>query len=154
VLANAEATTISAPGTTRADGLTHAGGVVYRRSDTGIEVLLVQASSNRVQWVLPKGHIESGEDPRVTAVREVIEESGSWTRVTHWLKDGRLGTEENAPSVRWFLMELVEGAQQWPEEERQHQWLTISAAIERARFNETKVLLEEVRNGCCLRESR
>ena len=58
----------------RDDGLTHAGGVVYRMTADGKpEYLLVTASKNREQWVLPKGHIEYGENPRETAVREVRE---------------------------------------------------------------------------------
>src|SRR5262249_3819711 len=59
---------------------TRAGGVVFRRRRNGIEYLLVEAKSKPNEWVLPKGHIEEGEDHRETAVREVYEESGVWAR--------------------------------------------------------------------------
>ena len=127
----------------REDGLTHAGGVVYRRQSGAVKFLLVQASNARSQRVLPKGHIEPGEDPRVTAVREVKEETGHWARVVHWLEDARLGAKANAPMVRWFLMELAEEGEAWPEEKRQRDWLPLAEAKDRATFRETKSLLEK-----------
>ena len=39
-----------------------------------IEILLIQDSKNR--WTIPKGHIESGETAKQTAVREIGEEAG------------------------------------------------------------------------------
>jgi 8-oxo-dGTP pyrophosphatase MutT (NUDIX family) len=127
----------------RSDGLTHAGGIVYRREDGVLKFLLVQASNDRSEWVLPKGHIEAGEEPRVTCVREVKEETGHWARVIRWIEDGRLGTETDAPMVRWFLMELAEEAGKWPEENRQRKWLPLTDANSRAMFPETKALLEK-----------
>lgn len=64
------------------DALTHAGGVVYRRAKDGTkQYLLVQAKKKPNELVLPKGHIEFGEKPRETAIREVHEESGVWARI-------------------------------------------------------------------------
>ncbi len=51
-----------------------AGGIIYRRGSSGIEILLVQDSKDR--WTIPKGHIEEGETPRQTAEREMREEVG------------------------------------------------------------------------------
>ena len=131
----------------RADGLTHAGGVVFRQRGASIEYLLVQASSDRTQWVLPKGHIEPGEDPRETAVREVREETGHWARVVRWLEDLRLGSDAASILIRLYLMEAVDGDEHsqkrrpWPAEERQHQWLELDKAQELASFPETRNLL-------------
>lgn len=49
-----------------------AGGVVVNNM-TG-DVLVVRQANN--VWSLPKGHIESNEDPLTTAKREIFEESG------------------------------------------------------------------------------
>ncbi len=52
-----------------------AGGVVFRRSGDSVEVLVISPMYAR-RWHLPKGHREPGEDPRITALREVWEEGG------------------------------------------------------------------------------
>lgn len=51
-----------------------AGGVVYRRSPKGIEILMIQDPKGR--WTIPKGHVEEGESLEQTALREVTEETG------------------------------------------------------------------------------
>jgi 8-oxo-dGTP pyrophosphatase MutT (NUDIX family) len=56
--------------------LSHAGGVVFRRSDTGPKILLVSAKPPPHDWVFPKGHIERGESPEQCARREIQEEAG------------------------------------------------------------------------------
>ena len=55
-----------------------AGGLVYRKTAGGPEVLLLQWKNARgeLTWVLPKGHIEPGEHMRDTALREISEECG------------------------------------------------------------------------------
>ena len=60
---------------------THAGGVVFRTRRGKTEYLLVEATDDPAQWVLPKGHVEEGEQHRETAVREVHEETGVWARI-------------------------------------------------------------------------
>jgi 8-oxo-dGTP pyrophosphatase MutT (NUDIX family) len=92
--------------------------------------------------VLPKGHIEPGEEPRVTAVREVQEETGQWARVVRWLENAHLGNKPNKLMVSWFLLEFAEEAGTWPEENRLHVWLPLAKAKQRATFPETRTLLE------------
>jgi 8-oxo-dGTP pyrophosphatase MutT (NUDIX family) len=126
----------------RPDGLSHAGGVVYRRTPgQAVEFMLVEASKDRSQRVLPKGHIEPGENPRVTAVREVREETGHWVKVISWLGDARLGEDADAPFVRWFLLEVCEEPTQWPPEDRQFRWFSLEAAKQATAFPETRALL-------------
>jgi 8-oxo-dGTP pyrophosphatase MutT (NUDIX family) len=130
----------------RPDGLSRAGGIVYRRTVADkveqIDFMLVEASKKRSQWVLPKGHIEPGEDPRVTAVREVKEETGHWARVECWLADARLDEDDpEAPLVRWFLLELCEKAARGRSEDRKFCWRPLAGAIQKAEFKRTKALL-------------
>lgn len=51
-----------------------AGGVVYRRKDGDIDILMIQDLRDR--WTIPKGHVEAGESLERTAIREVQEETG------------------------------------------------------------------------------
>ncbi|MBW4061159.1 NUDIX domain-containing protein [Candidatus Saccharibacteria bacterium] len=51
-----------------------AGGVVYRRIEDRVEILMIQDRLGR--WTIPKGHVEAGESIDQTALREVAEETG------------------------------------------------------------------------------
>jgi 8-oxo-dGTP pyrophosphatase MutT (NUDIX family) len=55
---------------------THAGAVVFEGSGDSLKFLLVKANDAESHWVLPKGHIENGEDAWSAALREVREETG------------------------------------------------------------------------------
>lgn len=54
------------------------GGIVYRKRDWNIEILLLEwvNSKGNTELVIPKWHIEEWEIARVAAVREISEESG------------------------------------------------------------------------------
>jgi 8-oxo-dGTP pyrophosphatase MutT (NUDIX family) len=53
---------------------TSAGGVVFRNE--GAEPLFLLIRDSYRNWGFPKGHVEDGEEPAATAVREVGEETG------------------------------------------------------------------------------
>lgn len=50
-----------------------AGAVVFRRTDTGVRLLVLRAYKN---WDFPKGMIEAGETELDAAKRECVEETG------------------------------------------------------------------------------
>ena len=52
------------------------GGIIFRftKDKKDIEILLIQDSKER--WTIPKGHIEPGETAKMTARREIEEETG------------------------------------------------------------------------------
>jgi 8-oxo-dGTP pyrophosphatase MutT (NUDIX family) len=51
-----------------------AGCVVYRRTAGSLEFLLAKRPGSK--WMLPRGKIQQGENPRTAAAREVFEETG------------------------------------------------------------------------------
>jgi 8-oxo-dGTP pyrophosphatase MutT (NUDIX family) len=67
-----------------------AGGVLVRRM-RGRDWIAVIRPGGRPPgtWALPKGLVETGEDPAVTAVRETAEETGITGRVERKLGDAR-----------------------------------------------------------------
>ncbi|OYD07658.1 deoxyribose-phosphate aldolase [Paludifilum halophilum] len=56
-----------------------AGGVVYRRREGSVEILLIEDRYSR--WTLPKGKKEPDETIKETALREILEETGVRGRV-------------------------------------------------------------------------
>ncbi len=66
-----------------------AGGlVVDQLDDASVAAIIGRVDRRgRLEWVLPKGHVEPGETPEQTAVREVHEETGLQSRVISTLGD-------------------------------------------------------------------
>src|SRR5690349_4267028 len=52
-----------------------AGMIPYRRTDTGLEILLI-TSKRRGNWIVPKGIIDPGETAIQSACKEAYEEAG------------------------------------------------------------------------------
>ena len=130
----------------------HAGGVVFRRERRVtfrqlcrnllrrqfgaikqldvVEYLLVEATENPKQWVLPKGHVEHGERHADTAVREVLEETRVWAKIIAEIKDETWLVDGDRVTTRFFLMEAI-GRGRRRERDRRPQWLTLQDAIKR-----------------------
>ena len=122
-------------------GSTHAGGVVFRTRASTAEYLLVEATNDPSQWVLPKGHVEEGESDREAAVREVHEEAGVWARIAHDLREVSYMANGAQVTVRFFLMCAV-GNGLRKDKDREHLWLTLAEAVARASHVETRELLQ------------
>jgi 8-oxo-dGTP pyrophosphatase MutT (NUDIX family) len=123
---------------------THAGGVVYRRSSSGFDVMLVSARSAPNERVLPKGHIDPGETPQETAVRETREESGVLTHVVGDLGYLKLMVRREPQLVHVFLLEAF-GTTRHVEPWRKVQWLPLEKAVERASHEESKRMIVNAR---------
>jgi 8-oxo-dGTP diphosphatase len=62
-----------------------AGGVVFRRDDERIDVVIVAVGGNN-RWQLPKGLVDGDEKPEVAAVREAREEGGTDSEVVELIE--------------------------------------------------------------------
>lgn len=123
-----------------ADGPSHAGGVVFKRVGDRVEYLLVQATLAPEEWVLPKGHVEPGEPPQETAVREVREETGVWARLQGQLKEVSFSVAGKLVEVRFYRMEAVEEGKP-SDKKRERAWLPLDQAVARATHKESRELL-------------
>jgi 8-oxo-dGTP pyrophosphatase MutT (NUDIX family) len=86
-----------------------AGGVLVRRLRGRWMVAAIRPAGKKPGvWALPKGNIGRGEDPRDTAVREVMEETGAQGRLVGKLGDVRYvytwGGERIFKVVSFFLL--------------------------------------------------
>lgn len=129
-----------------------AGGVLYRRTDGGIEVLLAsrRTRSGDLVWGLPKGLVEPGESPEETAVREVQEETGFDGKVVDDL--GEIGYwyvwdgVRVRKTVHFFLMEAIAGdASRRDREMEDVAWFPLAEAEDAAGFASEKQVVARAR---------
>jgi 8-oxo-dGTP pyrophosphatase MutT (NUDIX family) len=89
--------------------------------------------------VLPKGHIEEGETPEMTAHREVLEETGVDAEVTDAIGDEAFAVDGKQIRVRYFLMR-VRGSNPGSES-REHRWCSAQEAERLLAFDISKAIL-------------
>jgi 8-oxo-dGTP pyrophosphatase MutT (NUDIX family) len=123
-----------------ADVLTHAGGVVVHPTPRGPRFLLVESRKVAGEWVLPKGHLEPGETPEETAVREVIEEGGAEARVVRFLDVVEFGQAEGTVRCAYYLLELVRTVE--AQEDREVAWVDADEAKRRLRWESARRLID------------
>jgi len=126
-----------------------AGGVVYRRDGTDIEVVLASRRTRRgdLAWGLAKGGIEPGESHEVAAIREVLEETGYTAEIEASLGDTRyFYVWEDArirKTVHFFLMRLTGGDPDDRDDEMEEiRWFPLERAVKRAAYRGERDVLE------------
>lgn len=126
-----------------------AGGVIYRRSTTGIEVALI-ATNGGQRWGLPKGHVRRGETAEAAAIREIAEETGlrgtierHLATIEYWF---RAGTTRIHKYVDFFLLSYSEGSlTPQTAEVDDVRWFPIEEALQLASFERERDVLAQVR---------
>jgi 8-oxo-dGTP pyrophosphatase MutT (NUDIX family) len=118
-----------------------AGGVVYRRDDDEIEIVLASRRTRRGQlaWGLAKGGIEGGESMEDAAIREVREETGLLAEIEASLGETRyFYVWENVrirKTVHFFLMRHTGGDIDDRDDEMEEiRWFPLERALKRAAY--------------------
>jgi 8-oxo-dGTP pyrophosphatase MutT (NUDIX family) len=95
-----------------------AGGIVYKKEDNRAFVLMIlkqpyRRDDKKQVWTFPKGRIDEGEKPEITAVRETREEAGVVAKIIEKLgsiKYTFIWEGENIfKIVTFYLMEYKSG---------------------------------------------
>src|SRR5918993_875984 len=93
------------------------GGVAFRLQDNRTEIAIVSVKPS-LRWQLPKGIVDPGESPEVTAVREVREEAGIETdllslieTIEYWYRSTKYGKPVRFHKfVHFYLLSYRSGA--------------------------------------------
>jgi 8-oxo-(d)GTP phosphatase len=132
-----------------------AGGVIWRRRNGKLEVVLVRPAGKET-WVLPKGHLEPGEGVREAALREAAEESGlevvagdelgEVSYVYSWRDRPGVPMLRIFKRVHFFLMKSVGGDPNAHDDEIDEvAWLSINEALKRASHQSERELIAKAR---------
>jgi 8-oxo-dGTP pyrophosphatase MutT (NUDIX family) len=126
-----------------------AGGVVYRREDGKVQILLAARRTRRgdLAWGLAKGGIEPDETPEEAAVREVREETGIDAVIEASLGETRyfyIWEEVRVrKTVHFFLMRAVGGNEEDHDDEMEEvRWFALSRALKRASYRGERDVLQ------------
>ncbi len=128
-----------------------AGGVVFRRREGKIEVVLISVGPEG-RWQLPKGLIDPGETPEMAAVREIREEAGVETdllmrldTIEYWYYSGSgEARTRHHKFVQFFLNEYRSGdPSNHDDEVNDACWMEIHHAIEAITYKTEGKVLEK-----------
>jgi 8-oxo-dGTP pyrophosphatase MutT (NUDIX family) len=126
-----------------------AGGVVYRRTDDGVEMALAARRTRRGElvWGLAKGAIEPDESDEEAAVREVREETGLEAEVESDLGDIRYVYVWEGVRVRkrvhFYLMHATGGDVADHDTEMEDvRWFPMRVARKRAAYRGEREVIE------------
>lgn len=134
-------------GRLKTEKATSAGGVVFRVTDSGREVLLCGRNSDGL-WALPKGTPEPGETLEQTALREVREETGveveidaTVGEIKYWFSRPQEGVRYNK-TVHHYLLHPIGGDPSLHDHEFDDvRWFPVQEALKLMTYtNEARIL--------------
>ncbi len=130
-----------------------AGGVAFRWKDAKPEIAIVSVKP-KMRWQLPKGIVDEGESPQVTAVREVREEAGVDAdllklieTIEYWYRSVKYGKPVRFHKfVHFYLMEYQSGdVANHDHEVEEARWVSFEAALEMLDFKSEREVVEKAR---------
>jgi 8-oxo-dGTP pyrophosphatase MutT (NUDIX family)/phosphohistidine phosphatase SixA len=125
---------------------TAAGGIVWRKAQTGVEVLLIHRPSYD-DWTFPKGKSDPGESLQATAVREIAEETGLRVRLGHPVGELNYPVNGATKSVTYWCARPVgdEGAFEVNDEVDEICWVGLRTAEALLTYDHDRDLLDTFR---------
>jgi len=121
-----------------------AGGVVWRTGDGGVLETALVHRPKYDDWSLPKGKLDPGEHPLVTAVREVDEETGLQVRVGRRSVQTRYAHRHGPKRVDYWVMQAVGGEFAPNDEVDELRWLPVPDAVALVTHDHDRAVLEDL----------
>jgi 8-oxo-dGTP pyrophosphatase MutT (NUDIX family) len=120
-----------------------AGGVVWRRSPTGVVEVLLVHRPRYDDWTVPKGKLDAGEDHAAAALREVEEETGLRCALGEELATTSYTDRKGRPKrVRYWAMTPVGGDFTPTDEVDEVRWVPVAAAAEQLTYRRDRAVLD------------
>ena len=130
------------------------GGVAFRWQDPEPEIAIVSVKPS-LRWQLPKGIVDPGESPEITALREVREEAGIETdllslieTIEYWYRSTKYGKPIRFHKfVHFYLLSYRTGnVTDHDHEVAEARWVRIEEAMEMLAFKSERQVVEKA-NG-------
>jgi 8-oxo-dGTP diphosphatase len=130
-----------------------AGGIAFRWRESEPEMAIVSVKP-KMRWQLPKGIVDPGETPEITAVREVREEAGVETdlialieTIEYWYRSTRYGKPVRYHKfVHFYLLRYRSGdVADHDHEIEEAVWVRFEKAIEMLAFESERRVAEKAR---------
>ncbi len=130
-----------------------AGGVAFRWKDSEPELAIVSVKP-KLRWQLPKGIVDPGESPEVTAIREVKEEAGVETdrlalieTIEYWYRSVNYGKPVRYHKfVHFYLLQYRSGDMSEHDHEiEEARWVSFDEALELLEFKNEREVVEKAR---------
>ena len=143
----------SSPGKITTMDQISSGGVAFRWKDSDPEIAIVHMKP-KLRWQLPKGIVDPGESPQVTAVREVREEAGVETdliklieTIEYWYRSIKYGKPIRFHKfVHFYLMKYRSGeVSDHDHEVEEARWVSFDEALEMLDFKSERDVVEKAR---------
>jgi 8-oxo-dGTP pyrophosphatase MutT (NUDIX family) len=124
-----------------------AGGVVVRGDQTIVIVPTRRGAQGQKVLALPKGHVDPGETPDQTALREVREETGVEAALVEKLGDVRYfyqrGGKRIFKRVTFYLFEYLAGSlDDHDDEVEEARWIPLSEAVQALSYDGEREMVE------------
>ncbi|MCX7914436.1 MAG: NUDIX hydrolase [Thermodesulfovibrionales bacterium] len=131
--------------------LKSSGGVIFRRVEEKIEIVLI-AVKNKTVWTLPKGLIDKGENAEEAAIREILEETGLYGKIVSFLGENsywfyiKNDNVKCKKTVFYYLVKCLDGDlknHSWEVDEAR--WFSIDEAIEKVYYKSDREIIQKAK---------
>ena len=129
------------------------GGVAFRWQELEPEIAIVSVKPS-LRWQLPKGIVDPGESPEITAVREVREEAGIKTNllslietIEYWYRCTKYGKPSRFRKfVHFYLLSYRSGdVANHDHEVAEARWVGFEEAMEMLAFKSERQVVEKAK---------